>query len=389
MKKTRLLVDARVVGGEGQGSATYIKGLYNAMYNNYQDKYELYFASYEYKPLKEAFPFLEQSHFIQIKFKSRFKIYFSEFPRIIDAYKIDFGHFQYIVPFRKKCRNIVTVHDVLFNDFPEEFSYLYRLRRNYLFKRSLQQSEIKLTVSEYSRKMIGKSYQLDPAEILITPNAIAEEFIKPYDKVNAEMNIFKQYAIKNFILFVSRIEPRKNQKMLIEAYAKLALHQQGIQLVIIGNDTHNSQIIENALAKLGHSCRENIHWIKYVSDHDLIEFYRASKLFVYPSKAEGFGIPPIEAAAVGINTLCSNTTSMRDFYFFGENHFSPNDLNSLVKKLQENIENPPSAEHLKKIRDIIIEKYSWEKGAKLIHGQIQVHMKNCKLRSFDCSRRQQ
>jgi glycosyltransferase involved in cell wall biosynthesis len=376
MEKTRLLIDARVVGGEGQGSATYIKGLYNAMYHNYQDKYELYFASYEYKPLKAAFPFLEQSHFIQIKSKSRFKIYFSEFPKIIDAYKIDFGHFQYIVPFRKRCKNIVTVHDVLFNDFPEEFSYLYRWRRNYLFKRSLKQSEIKLTVSEYSRSMIGKSYQLNPAEILITPNAIAEEFIKPYDKVNAEMNIFKQYSIKNFILFVSRIEPRKNHKMLIEAYAKLALHQQGIQLVIIGNDTHHSQIIENALAKLDHSCRESIHWIKYVSDHDLIEFYRASKLFVYPSKAEGFGIPPIEAAAVGINTLCSNTTSMRDFYFFGENHFSPNDLNSLVKKLQENIENPPSAEHLKKIRDIIIEKYSWEKGAKLIHEQIQVHMKN-------------
>ena len=252
MKKTRLLVDARVVGGEGQGSATYIKGLYNAMYNNYQDKYELYFASYEYKPLKEAFPFLKQSHFIQIKSKSRFKIYFSEFPRIIDAYKIDFGHFQYIVPFRKKCRNIVTVHDVLFNDFPEEFSYLYRLRRNYLFKRSLQQSEIKLTVSEYSRKMIGKSYQLDPAEILITPNAIAEEFIKPYDKVNAEMNIFKQYAIKNFILFVSRIEPRKNQKMLIEAYAKLALHQQGIQLVIIGNDTQKVYLLGKIQSDHGH-----------------------------------------------------------------------------------------------------------------------------------------
>ena len=78
MEKTRLLIDARVVGGEGQGSATYIKGLYNAMYNNYKDKYELYFASYEYQPLKEAFPFLEESHFIQVKSKSRFKIYFSE-----------------------------------------------------------------------------------------------------------------------------------------------------------------------------------------------------------------------------------------------------------------------------------------------------------------------
>lgn len=374
MEKTRLLIDARVVGGEGQGSATYIKGLYNAMYHNYKDKYELFFASYEYQPLKEAFPFLEKSHFIEIKSKSRFTIYFSEFPRVIDAYKIDFGHFQYVVPFRKKCKNIVTVHDVLFNDFPEEFSYLYRLRRNYLFKRSLQQSEIKLTVSEYSRKMIGKSYQINPAEILITPNAIAEEFIKPYDKTDAEMNIFKKYSIKNFVLFVSRVEPRKNQKMLIEAFAKLALHKKGIQLVIIGNDTHNSQIIENALGKLDDLCRKNIHWIKYVDDNDLIEFYRASRLFVYPSKAEGFGIPPIEAAAVGINTICSNTTSMADFDFFGKNHFSPNDINSLVEKLQENIDNPPSEAHLKKVRDIIIEKYSWAKGAKLIHDQVQVHM---------------
>lgn len=371
MKKTKLLIDARVLCGEGQGSATYIKGLYNSMHNNYNDKYDLYFAGYEYAPLKDAFPFLEESHFVEIKSRSRFKIYFSEFPRIIKTYGIDFGHFQYIVPFRKRCKNIVTVHDVLFNDFPEEFSYLYRLRRNFLFKRSLKKSEIKLTVSKYSQTMIGKSYGLNPTDIFITPNAISGEFIKLYNKADSELNVYKKFSAKNFILFVSRIEPRKNQKMLIEAYAKSKLYSKGVELVLIGGDTLNSRIVEKTLEKIDPACREKIHWIKYVNDTDLIEFYRASKLFVYPSKAEGFGIPPIEAAAVGINTICSNTTSMRDFDFFGKNHFSPDNVDRLVEILQENIDNPPPKSHLDKIRNLVIERFSWEKGATLIHEQIQ------------------
>ena len=374
MRKIKLLVDARVIGGEGQGSATYIKGVYNALMDLYGKHYELFFSGYHKEAVVESFlGRVDEEHFIQMRKESKLIQFFKTFPNLIKENEIDFAHFQYITPFIKNCKTIVTTHDLLFNDFPADFKFPYRLQRNYLFKRSARLSDIRLTVSNYSRDAISRHYKIAPTTIKVTPNAVNDRFLKPYNKLDSINYIVSKHQVSNYILYVSRVEPRKNHELLLKAYCKLELWKQDIPLVFIGNNTSDSPYLDDLLKKVSPEIKEHIHWIKYVDDKDLFEFYRAAHLFVYPSKAEGFGIPPLEATALKINTICSNSTAMKDFTFLGDNQFDPNEFDDFCTMLQQNILYPPSDKTLEERVIKMRKNYAWEKSATILHKQIMQH----------------
>ena len=85
-------------------------------------------------------------------------------------HNIDYAHFQYVIPPIKKCKYIVTIHDVLFLDFPQYFPFLYRLKNNLLFKYSAKKSDIVLTVSQYSKERIEMHFNINDVKII--PNAV-------------------------------------------------------------------------------------------------------------------------------------------------------------------------------------------------------------------------
>ncbi len=372
MKKTRVLVDARFVGSEGQGAITYIAGLYNAMFDHFGETYEFFFTGKDFRALKAIFPFMEKSHFIPVVAGSYLKWFFVELPRVLRKLKTDFAHFKYMTPFVKPCKFIVTTHDVLFMDFPKDFGFFYTLQRSILFKKALMSSDIRLTVSNYSKERIQKHFGVDPKTVFGTPNAVRAEFFEPYDKQVSIEYIRQTFGIENYILYVSRIEDRKNHQLLLRAYDELRLAEKEVQLVFIGNDTLGSTTVVREIEKRKAAYPGKVHWISgFVTDEDLLAFYRGAKQFVFPSKAEGFGIPPIEAAAARINTLCANATAMSDFTFFGDNLFSPDNLGELKSKICKNLENPPDENRLSEISKAIWKTYSWKQSAEVLHELIQ------------------
>jgi len=369
MKKIKLLVDARNFGGEGQGSLTYLKGLYRAFLHHYGDMYELYFAGYDKAAVMEVFGEYD-IRFILLKNKSRIKLWLNEFPDTIKKHNIEFAHFQYITPIKKACRYIVTTHDVLFNDFPEEFGWRYRAQRNFLFKRSLQHSDIRLTVSEYSRKKIAQHYGIDIDTIEITPNAPMANFLAPFDKERSVRFVQSKYGLNKYILYVSRLEPRKNHKTLLKAWRDLDMAKQGIQLVFVGNNTLNDNSLTDSFEHLTKEEATHFYWLRGLNDRELLEIYRAATLFVYPSKAEGFGIPPLEAGVLGVNTICSNVTAMQDFNFFRNNHISLENPGLLKTMIWINMNLPPKATELDNIAKLIRQKYSWKVSADVLHEEV-------------------
>jgi glycosyltransferase involved in cell wall biosynthesis len=346
----KLLVDAHVFDEKFQGTRTYIQGIYSNLIK--RNDIVFYFIANDVDNLKSIFGERTNVKFIKLRFTNRILRLAIEFPYIIRKYRIDYAHFQYIVPLFKCCKEIVTIHDLLFLDFPQYFPKSYRLKNNFFFRKGALRADLLLTVSTYSRQEMVKYYKIADDKIKITPNGI----LKP-DADIVLSDIKKKYGLDKFILTVSRIEPRKNQITLLRAFAELKLSEQGYKLVIAGVRDLKSIKFENYYNNLSETEKDQI-LIFSPSYPELVALYKNASLFVFPSFAEGFGIPPIEALYFGCQTLCSNQTAMSDFDFLGDKLFNPNDIEALKQKMLYYLSHPEI--DVKKEKLEVERRYNWE-----------------------------
>jgi|SaaInlStandDraft_1057018.scaffolds.fasta_scaffold04734_4 glycosyltransferase involved in cell wall biosynthesis len=375
--KKNLLIDGHFLTGTSQGTRTYIIGVYNALIKMYGADYNLFIAGHDKTKVLKVIPIREEN-FIQYRRNSNYFRLFIDLPKIIKKYNIDYAHFQQIAPIIKGCKFITTVHDLLFISYPEQFPLFFRISRNMLFKKSLKQSEIKLTVSNHSREEIKQYYSISPDQVFITPNGVKDVFFDNHNKKIIRDKLYKKYNLDSYILFVSRVEPRKNHISLLRAYYNLRLYEKGIHLVFIGKKAINVPGLDILVSKIETEIKNKFHHFEFVEDDQLIEFYRAASYFVYPSIAEGFGIPPLEAAAAEVPVLCSNQTAMSDYENLGITMFNPNNDKELQEKLKDMILSDLKANsfELKKTKNLIKMKYNWDFSATVLHNEILKSLKN-------------
>lgn len=357
----KIFVDAHVLDKEFQGTRTFIKEIYTHLSRN--ENLRVYLGVHDKGNLQNIFSENSNITFITYNRKSSYTRLLYSIPSILQKNKIDFAHFQYIVPPVKRCKYIVTIHDVIFKEHPREFPIYYRVSREFLFKKATAKADIITTVSDYSKKSIEKFLHAKPGRVHIIPNGVSESFFKPYDKQQSKKKIKDKYGIGENILYVSRFEPRKNHESLLKAYLELELFNKGYFLVLLGYQSLKVNGFNKMINDLPQAIRKFIYINSEINDEDLMAFYQSASVFIYPSKAEGFGISPLEAAAVKIPVICSNTTAMKDFSFFGNMHIDPSDYNLLKKKLIEILTNPPDESQLQNIADTIRQKYSWKRSA--------------------------
>ncbi|MGM5629998.1 glycosyltransferase family 1 protein [Apibacter raozihei] len=352
MKKTnKILVDAHVFDNSFQGTTSYLMGLYNSLVGF--DDIEITLCSHDVNRLQNFFPH-KNFKYIQLQSKSKIKRLLFELPKIIRDNKFDYAHFQYIVPPIKKCKYINTIHDVLFLDFKNYFPWSYRLVKGILFRYSAKKTDIILTVSEYSKKAIAKNFKIDSNKIFITPNAV-----RLSKEIKSNISMKDKYNLRNYIHYVSRFEPRKNQIGLLEVYLNLNLYKE-YDLVFIGRkkDKVEKQTYEMLVKKIPPTIANRIFFFDDLSEQEMNYFYQESSCFVYPSFAEGFGIPPLEAGVNNCKVLSSNQTAMSDFNFF-KYTFNPNNFEEFKEKLKEVLDDKNYP--YKFIHDKIVENYNWDK----------------------------
>jgi len=358
-----IFVDAHVFDHEFQGTWTYLKEIYSILITSCPDVF-FFFGAYYPKNLEKIFGVHPNVRFIKYRSKNRFIRLGIELPFILLWKKIDLAHFQYITPLIKVCKQINTIHDLLFNDFKEEFTKLYVIQKNFLYKRSARRSDFILTVSDYSKKRIEHYFPFTVGRIQITPNAVNIDSYYSIDKETSKDFIESRYKIHKYILYISRIEPRKNHDLLLRAFIDLKLYEQGYSLVFIGKQSIKNYKLDQLLSKIP---KLGIYYyFDSIEQEELIHFYNAADLFVYPTVAEGFGIPPLEAGVMKTPVLCSSKTAMSDFDFFGDNLFNPSNHIELENKLLNNLGNPLSDEQLYNIKMTILNRYSWKKSANTI-----------------------
>lgn len=347
----RILIDAHIFDGKFQGTRTYIKGLYLQLIVR-NPTWEFIFVANDIENLEIEFPNFDNVQFLRYRFRSQYFRLLFELPYLIYKEKVTYSHFQYISPIIKVNKYIVTNHDILFREkrFKPYFPLIFKLIKSPLFYLSSARADVLLTVSKYSQESISKHYDIPISRIGITPNSVN---VLPVEDSTAKKS-------KN-ILYVSRIEPRKNHVSVLRAFINLGLHKLGYRLIFIGKYDLPYPEYDDFIQSNAKILKKSLITISGLGEMELIDQYNKAELVVFPSLAEGFGIPPLEAAVMKVKVICSNATAMEEFDFF-KYHYDPENQMEFERLIMEAIADVDYP--FEEIRTKILNAYNWEYAAK-------------------------
>lgn len=224
---------------------------------------------------------------------------------------------------------ITTIHDMTAWDFPKSLTFIKRLHCHINGRISAAVSEKIITVSEFSKGRIMDITHTTGSKIYVIYSAVSDS-LKQLSDNNA--GIIKKYQFPSkYILTLSTLEPRKNIKLLIQAFSEVA-EVVDYDLVLAGRKGWSvSKILADIKGK------ERIHITGYVDDEALSNIYRNALCFCFPTLYEGFGLPPVEALSFGTPVISSDAASMPEVLRKQAVYFKSGDKEEL-KKLLLNLE---------------------------------------------------
>lgn len=214
---------------------------------------------------------------------------------------------------------VVTLHDIIYM----ESSYLRILTgaatpyqkfgnayRKLVIPRIIKKSCKIITVSHFEKNRIGEFFRMKgDSRLAAVYNGVSEHFKPVADQ--AEINRVKEkyHLPDHFFFFLGNTDPKKNTKGTLKAFSDY-LKQTGTDYKLVMLDYDHSELMK-LLDEIGdHKLIEKIILTGYVINTDLPAIYCQSKIFLYPSLRESFGIPMLEAMACGVPVITSNTSSM-------------------------------------------------------------------------------
>lgn len=193
--------------------------------------------------------------------------------------------------------SVISIMDLGFLHWPNQFTKKDFFQLKYMTRLSIKRAKKIIAISEFTKQDIVNTYGIKPEKIVVA-----------YPGVNQTKN--KKLKAKNkygkYILFLGTLKPSKNINGLIEAF-KL-LDEKDLKLIITGKKGWLYQQIFEKVKEL--DLEEKVIFTGFVSDQEAEKLLKNAEVFVLPSFWEGFGIPAVEAMAVGIPVVASNAGSL-------------------------------------------------------------------------------
>lgn len=212
---------------------------------------------------------------------------------------------NYVVPPARHAARIATVHDLTPLRFPELAN---RDTRAYpaLIARAVADGAWIQTDSEFVRSEIVEAFDVDPQRVVVIPYGVT-----PLGEPTAVSDAARGRTVAGmdrFVLALGTLEPRKDLPALVEAFDVLAGELGDIGLVVAGPDGWGTDAVEQAIDRARH--RTRIVRLGHVDEPTRAALLRGATVLAYPSRYEGFGLPPLEAMAAGTPVVCTDAGSL-------------------------------------------------------------------------------
>lgn len=354
----RIGFDAHVLDGKNQGTKTLVLRIINALALEHP---EHDIIVYSQNIPQDLFVDLPNVHHRVTHYGGSFRHLLLTLPKAHSVDDIDIMVFNFIQsPLIRK--SAVLMHDILPLSRPRFFGLPFIVRCWLLFCISSMMAKHLFTISEYSRNEIRSVFPWTRGKSLsvlhIGASFSEQTYLVTQDRHPAKHAL---HGVR-YVLVVGRIELRKNVQLAIDAFVTAA--PADVRLIIVGRresgiiiDTHNDP---------------RINEMSGIDDDELVQLYREASLFLYPSSAEGFGLPLLDAILFGVPTISSNQTSMAEVGSGCVDFFNPDEPDALAwlsRRIarhfgEDPVEAPPEQLRLDKI-----ELYSWRNAAvELVKG---------------------
>ncbi len=240
---------------------------------------------------------------------------------------------------KTSTKTIVTVHDVIFERYPETYHIDERYVHRFKVKKACTIANAVIATSIQTKKDLIQYYQIPAEKIIVcyqSCNPIFKQLLLPNDL----LIIREKYNLPPaYFLFVSSITKRKNLITICKAMVQIkdALNY---PLVIIGNGKKEKEKVIRFMSSNGMLNKiiflndiAKAKNLDYVPNADLPAIYQMAKALIYPSFFEGFGIPLLEAMYSGLPVISSNTSSLPEVCEDAALYFNPTDVDTLCTHL--------------------------------------------------------
>lgn len=250
-----------------------------------------------------------------------------------------------------KIPQVLTVHDMTHERFPEYFASSGAKRFIANKKKCIMNADSIICVSEATKKALTEIYKVKDKKIFVVHHGISEIF-----KINTA-SIDNKALCEPYFLFVGNRGLYKNFLFFIKTFSKWSKNK-AYNIVLVGGGRLSK---EELMLTRNLGLDEQIKYLGFVEEENLKYIYQASRALVFPSLDEGFGLPILEALSSKTQVLASNIESFKEI---GEDmliYFNPRKTESLISALDYCVSKDLSEIEAERRANYVIEKYTWDK----------------------------
>jgi len=257
--------------------------------------------------------------------------------------------------------SVVLVPDIQQEFYPQFFTPEELSHRQLNVKPSCQLAGAVITISEYSRKTLLDQYHLDPDKVHVVHGAAGPEF-DPSTAEDSWSRVKEEYGLREgYLFYPANTWSHKNHEVLLMALHRLKKRGLTPQLVLTGAPIRPIDSLKALARQL--DCEDQLLYLGYLDQRFFPGLYRGAACLVFPSLFEGFGIPLVEAMAIGCPIACGDVCSIPEVVGEAAMMFDPRNPDSIADAIETLLRDPEVGPQLAQKGRKRAQLFSWEKSA--------------------------